>query len=283
MIRVRFDPDAPGCLDEGQRAWWDDWLARSETATAASLAAHAEGRDIALVQGVWAELKAWLFIHVFGGRCAYCQGATEPQSYGDAEHWRPKKGVTTVDHQVVERNGTPHGGYFWLAHDWRNLVPACQQCNSGTKQCRGKGTRFPIADTGTYVFAPDEAADLDALDELEQPLLLHPFRGPDPVAHIGFNEFGDPFERDGSSRGKASIAVFNLAREPLRTARQKRQKELRLIVKDAILSSIGGGKPVADTIAEYLEANPEYSSASRDYAWWHFSQTLDRLGMQRNK
>jgi hypothetical protein len=72
--------------------------------------------------------------------------------YGDAEHYRPKGAVKykteagELEDATCEvlnpRQGRivtqRHPGYFWLAYDWRNLLPSCVFCNSG----QGKNERF---------------------------------------------------------------------------------------------------------------------------------------------
>ena len=142
----------------------------------------------------------------------------------------------------------------------------------------GKGVRFPIA--GEYVFEPADAPSLDELDAIERPLLLHPFRGPDPLHHLAFNEFGDPIAIDESPYGEASINVFALDREALRTARSKRFKDMRLIIKKALDEAFERDTPFAETIDDYLATNPEYSAARRDYAWWEYEREKSKHAAQ---
>jgi hypothetical protein len=91
---------------------------------------------------VWKDLKKWLLKHVFNGQCAYCESPLKFDRYrGDAEHYRPKGSVMWRDLATNKKtkarcklsDGTEidHPGYFWLAYDWRNLMPACADCNSG--------------------------------------------------------------------------------------------------------------------------------------------------------
>ena len=104
-----------------------------------------------LKQEIWKDLKEWLLTNVFYERCAYCESPLEFDRYlGDAEHYRPKGSVTwkkdLTSPKVKARCNLPdgseidHPGYFWLAYDWWNLVPACSACNSGA----GKVDQFPV-------------------------------------------------------------------------------------------------------------------------------------------
>ena len=43
-------------------------------------------------------------------KCAYCE-TNVTKRYNDVEHFRPKK------------------TYYWLGHDWRNLLYSCDLCN----------------------------------------------------------------------------------------------------------------------------------------------------------
>lgn len=90
------------------------------------------------------------------GKCAYCEGYVEKGSL-EVEHYRPKGSV----------EGSDHPGYWWLALNWKNLLPACAACNKEylqhivtanmsveeveelkrktRKQLYGKGTHFPVS------------------------------------------------------------------------------------------------------------------------------------------
>jgi len=62
---------------------------------------------------------------IFCGKCAYCETEIGASSGKNVEHYRPKGGV----------NGDPlHPGYWWLAHNWENLLPACRGCNMALRQ-----------------------------------------------------------------------------------------------------------------------------------------------------
>lgn len=62
---------------------------------------------------------------LFHGKCAYCESFFASTAPVDVEHYRPKG-------NVEER--PDHGGYWWLAMDWENLLPSCIDCNRRREQ-----------------------------------------------------------------------------------------------------------------------------------------------------
>jgi hypothetical protein len=272
VIHVPFRPER---LHGEERAWWDDWAQRAEGAAREVLEWTPERGALTLKPSVWTSLREWLFKHVFASKCAYCEGRVRAQSWGAAEHWRPKSGVSVCDKEgnhkmVVRHDGVPHPGYYWLAYDWRNLVPVCEECNSG----KGKGTQFPIE--GEYVFGPDECCGIEALDEREQPLLLHPFDGGsrDPSLHLAFDEHGIPHPRKGSKYGAASIAVFHLGREDLNDDRKRRYGELRELAIGAMGKAADGEKTLEECMLEHVANDAIYSLAGRNYVAHYIREVL---------
>lgn len=98
-------------------------------------------------------------------KCAYCETIDQH----DIEHYRPKKGVTEAK---------THSGYYWLAYEWSNLVPACVKCNrDGGKlnKFAVMGTRVknpPLDAHGNLILAECLASAADLVAEI--PKLLHP-------------------------------------------------------------------------------------------------------------
>lgn len=262
MRRVPFNPDA---LTGAQRDWWDKWSAKAQTATRElrESAERGETPDPESKAKIWAELKNWLLAHVFHDKCAYCEGSYGAHGPQDAEHWRPKKGVTSPvrdsrAEKVTDDDGD-HPGYWWLACDWNNLIPGCKFCNSG----HGKGTQFPIA--GPYVFAPDEAADVDVLDAIEQPWLLHPWRGRDPANHISFDEDGYAVATDPDDDfAYWTITVLDLNRDKLVTERRQRQKHARDAYILALVNFLHNDIAMADAMQEWEGETARYSRAVQD-------------------
>ncbi|HEX5853470.1 MAG TPA: hypothetical protein VFY36_10305 [Solirubrobacteraceae bacterium] len=275
MIHVPFDPQT---LHGEQRDWWKRWSTRADTATRAAIDAHEEG-GIIFKAKIWAELREWLFQNVFHGKCAYCEGKVRPQSWGAAEHWRPKKRVSTRRDGVectLARDGEEHPGYYWLAYEWQNILPVCDTCNAG----KAKGTQFPVA--GSHAFSPGEGATTGELNRYEQPLLLHPFRGGeyDPGKHIYFDEFGIPHPHPNSEHGRVSIDVFWLDREDLNDDRRKRYEELARVADDAIGVAAKRLETISERIQDYVAPDGVYSQAGKDFIRVYVPRLLDELREQ---
>lgn len=304
MIHVNFDPDK---LDPARRAWWDDWLKEAEAATQEVINAWEEWRKkgstgefdykVDKNQKVWAKLKDWLLDNVFHGKCAYCEVSEVRSSY-HAEHFRPKGRVTikvknkftvakTYDEEGLE---VKHPGYFWLAFNWSNLIPSCNNCNTA----RGKRDQFPVRKTCVAVkrlSADEEKALMNPvvksavrdgvyylqpkfLDVLEEPLLLHPYFD-DPREHLIFGEDGGVTAREDeagniSEKGDQSIKVYDLDAERLRIARQETQETAFKDYTDEFKR--GRGIPVQKrieaarlSIADYIEGRRPFSAAVLDY------------------
>jgi hypothetical protein len=134
---------------------------------------------------------------LFGGKCAYCEAYIDRQ-WGQIEHYRPKAAVADEDNATVfvkyDRKRIPHPEYYWLAYEWRNLLPACEICNGSG----GKGTRFPVQ--GRYAVARGQ-------EHHEDPLLLHPFVD-DPDTHLELD--GACMVVEKSERGRVTIKVMGL-------------------------------------------------------------------------
>jgi uncharacterized protein (TIGR02646 family) len=217
MRQAPFDPSALS-LEAQER--FKRLGKRASDATDAMYDVHKSGKrpDPNKGQAIWRDVKEFLLDEVFHRKCAYCEGKTDAFAPQHAEHWRPKNAVS----------GVPgHPGYWWLSLDWDNLVPACYFCNSG----RGKVAQFPIA--GSYVFLPDAVRDIDELDDVELPLLLHPWRGEPPEEHLEFLEDGRVCARNKSEYGRRTIEVLDLNREPLVELRKAQIKAARRAMKEA--------------------------------------------------
>jgi hypothetical protein len=76
-------------------------------------------------------------------------------------------------------DGQNHPGYWWLAVRWDNLVPACGMCNTY------KTDRFPLE--GSRAISPQDGSDLESLQDLEKPLVLHPLVD-EPEDHLDFDD-----------------------------------------------------------------------------------------------
>ncbi len=282
MNRVKFDPEE---LEGEDKTWWEEWAARAERAKQKALKDYDEGkRPVPFDGAVWSQLKKFLLEKVFHGKCAYCDSRVTGTSFGDAEHFRPKGGVTRrrdgVDEPVTV-GGEPHPGYYWLAYDWRNLLPACQRCNSED----GKMNQFPLKN-GNYVASRDAGPDPETLDGLEEPLLLHPYdENLDPDAHIIYGEAGvirarrvrghkDPY-------GAAVIETCNLRRGDLETDRHVYQSLAWL----EFLKAMHIGPAAMDSaIAPYESGEMPHSRAAVQYVrtqWKKYNRKVASIFRQR--
>jgi hypothetical protein len=255
MIGMSFKP--PGTTQE----WWDAWSPRAERATRQAIDAFEswfdknDGTNFSFKPDdrIWKDLKLWYSQYLFISKCAYCE-AEFSRYYGDAEHYRPKSSVRTWDAQGARKfancdvpdhalGGTPrsirHPGYFWLAYDWRNIIPACVMCNSG----RGKNDRFEVAKQYVVLqkLSPVELEQLPdhtkpqesrkwpgyfypsppVLDVLEDPLLLNPLNpSPEknPRKHLRFGLKGTVAGL--TPYGEMSIRTLQLSATDLQIQRE---------------------------------------------------------------
>ena len=137
------------------------------------------------------------------GKCAYCE-CRLAGDYGHVDHYRPK-GVYCPAPEAAPV--TP--GYYWLAHDWQNLLLSCSRCNTSWKR-----SHFPLEREADRRMAE---RDISA----ERPLLLNPCVTP-PDRHIIFREHV-ALPRGGSPQGRATIALLGL------NSRRQLMHERRLV------------------------------------------------------
>lgn len=162
---------------------------------------------------------------LFHGKCAYCETVYAASMPVDIEHYRPKGAVS---------EDAGHGGYWWLAMAWDNVLPSCIDCNRKRGQIlvqpssslaalaastrpagsqSGKKDSFPLTATGVRAVA--EQSDFTT----EHPLLLDPCRD-DPCQSLTYNfdptcpaglmlPAGNPGQEE---RGAASIQIYGLNR-----------------------------------------------------------------------
>jgi len=187
---------------------------------------------------------------IFHGKCAYCESFYAGTQPVDVEHYRPKG-------QVAEDKD--HGGYWWLAADWDNLVPSCIDCNRKRKQelpeltedkladiwgelsdkplQMGKKDAFPLSPGSTRATFDEDAEIRRGQLDAEERLLLDPTQD-DPQKHLTFN-VGErdqfslvlPWGPDGktSAIGLASVRIYGLNRLRLVQARQRVLRNLQFL------------------------------------------------------
>lgn len=114
-------------------------LDRSVVAAPASLTGAAASTEMANAVAHYAARVPWLAHHtafkfkkysndevnaalrsLSGGKCAYCETKIFASGAREVEHYRPKGRIRGI---------AGHPGYWWLAHDWDNLLPTCRDCN----------------------------------------------------------------------------------------------------------------------------------------------------------
>jgi hypothetical protein len=310
MIAINFNPFS--LSDPGRIEWWTKWTLRAERETAAVVTSFETWLQGAQNTGepfrfnfkteVWKELKDWYLENVFYQKCAYCEREISGY-YGDAEHYRPKGAVKQAtsgggfqrvtcelpDPSHPEQRITAvHPGYFWLAYDWRNLLPACVYCNSGYgKNDQFEATRYvvmvelgeaqiealPIHERPrrsikwpTYYYPTPSGLDL-----VEEPQLLNPLNAmatSDPRKHIRFGIKGMVAPVDASSRGQSSIGILQLRDERLRQARQNAQETFRDKYYDAMRRfdpTILENSEARLLLNRYSEGRYPFSAAALDY------------------
>jgi hypothetical protein len=198
-------------------------------------------------------------------KCAYCElSLTAGQRKGDVEHYRPKGAVRRLDGKVVRvlRNGVEvdHPGYYWLAYDVRNLLPACSACNQragdpASGLSTGKADIFPTLDDHWAARPEDVAA--------EQPALLNPWLD-DPAEHLVF----DPdtgIVAGITERGRVTVRLLGLNRDGLPEQRKKACEDVRRTVQISIGDAARDDVRPADlsTLRSVADGSAEYAAACR--------------------
>ena len=165
MIRINFTE--PNTQD------WHDWRSKCATKQHALDEAVAHGqrpkpnRDLYRAKGY--DFRHELYLSKngpFRGKCAYCEQEIYGDQHVDMEHFRPHSSVSDLNwirvRVVMDGVEIAHPGYYWLAYDWKNLLPACVLCNQQSTDRSsgrriGKMDRFPVR--GSYAVRTGEVGD----------------------------------------------------------------------------------------------------------------------------
>ncbi len=261
MIRITFT--------EPETTEWRSW--RNECATEQhSLNARVQSSEAwkvkdTVYKGTRYGIKANVYMNPegpFGGKCAYCEENITRNQHGDMEHFRPKKGVRDAENQpvtvVIDGEEREHPGYYWLAYDWRNLLPSCILCNKqpGEESPFGKGNRFPVA--GDYAIREGE-------EQGENELLVNPVDD-DPDEHLDLNELGILKWR--TDRGKACVEILGLNERGLPDARREEYHDSRdsygfLLQALAVDPTSDQAQRLRSKVLNTLKGKAEYSMAGR--------------------
>ena len=122
-----------------------------------------------------------------------------------------------------------HPGYYWLAYDYLNLLPACSACNrragdaaSGVNT--GKSDIFPTLDDH-WAACPEEVPE-------ELPALLNPWLD-DPAEHLCFDPDTGLVE-GATDRGRVTVDLLGLNRDGLPEARKNACRDFRKALRDSV-------------------------------------------------
>lgn len=155
-------------------AAWTSWRDSATLAMKNLVSQYKPGQEVELQDALYQEAKPFL-LSLSNGKCAYCESPIAVNQPGDVEHYRPKGRIRDEHGKIVkvkyQDDEIEHPGYWWLAYDWRNLLPSCTDCN----RRRHHGLDGASAGKGDYFAVRGQRAALpsDDLDQ-EQALLLDP-------------------------------------------------------------------------------------------------------------
>lgn len=226
---------------------WEAWRLECKRAEEKHIKAIEAGENSKVRRDVYRgkqhNIKYEVFMNSTGffyGKCAYCESLIIADQPGDIEHFRPAQGVTDIENKPVivesDKGSVEHVGYYWLAYDWRNMLPACRDCNSPSKtktggELIGKGNRFPVE--GSHATKPGD-------EEGEEYLLIHPVKE-NPEKHLDVDKEGVLWAKNGSRKGQACIDVFGLnLREGLVDSREDAYDRAKNVTGLALLSAVCG-------------------------------------------
>lgn len=170
---------------------------------------------------------------LFGNKCAYCEASLDGQDL-HTEHFRPKAKVAAIDHATGE-------GYWWLAANWENLLPACLHCNrsAGPDYLEnvdgdpGKGNRFPLIPPSKRARKPGEEVKekyglLDpTIDEPAAYVTFSVVKGESLISPVASNPSNIKWKR-----ADATIDVLKLNRSMLVRQRNDHLRYLQDYVDD---------------------------------------------------
>ncbi|MGQ0643393.1 MAG: hypothetical protein ACT4P6_21820 [Gemmatimonadaceae bacterium] len=239
------------------------------------------GETPTITDKIFQDHKPWL-LEIFHNKCAYCETLIRPGYHGDVEHYRPKGKVVEQTEKgdvdvMYEFNGKPyrHPGYYWLAYDFNNLFPSCQQCNQRFKATPGKMNYFPLEDPAKRAWSEEMLAH-------EAPLLLDPCdtrAERDPKEHLEIDDTGAFIAK--TKAGKNTIDVLMLNRDLLLSERLETYRT----AQDKMLRLASAGPKEAATVAElqselngWAAGIKKYSAAAREAIRRTRAEIIARLG-----
>ena len=259
------DPSWVAGLDPDLRQEWQQLLDDAESGRQELIANFDQGRDASIKSALYSRYKEFLK-RLFRGKCAYCEGKYVLGEPGDVEHFRPKGRVVDDEFKPIRRGDIEHPGYYWLAYEWKNLLPSCTDCNRFRNHERvekrtkrreggaGKADRFPLQDEQKRAWKPDDEA-------YEEAMLIDPTKV-DPQEHFEFQTNGVIVPR--TAQAKKTLEIFGLnLREDLIDARAKALKDARQTFETYIstinMDAAARRKETAQRLNRILEGEEPYS------------------------
>jgi hypothetical protein len=257
MIKVTFvEPDTKE---------WIDWREKCALAIQSLIADFKAGNKL-VVTDLYKKQKDILFDTKsnFYGKCAYCESLITANQPGDIEHFRPKGRITDSNNKPIKvpnEEGilVSHPGYYWLAYELSNLLPACIDCNRPSKgnssgSLVGKWDQFPV--NGNHAIEPGEEVH-------ESPYLINPVTE-NPEDHLEIDSLGVIHAKD--DRGEKCKEIFGLnLRQSLIDERKRTyqsvKNELRLQIIEYVFNT--NDHSHVDEIQLYKDGKRPYSLAGR--------------------
>jgi hypothetical protein len=188
-------------ISEPKSVAWKKWRSACRKKTRSDVRAYRPGKSVVITE-LYKRQKVFFTESSgpFKAKCTFCETSIS-NHYGDVEHYRPKAGIQDENRKWVGiRVGGKkirHPGYFWLAYDWKNLIPSCSGCNR-FQHGVGKGSCFPV--DGLHAKKPGQ-------EKNEKPLLLNPLVD-EPGQHIEFDD--NWVARATTDRGRLTIDIIGL-------------------------------------------------------------------------
>lgn len=206
-------------------------------------------------------------------KCVYCETKNiEHAAKFQVEHYRPVGGLDIPKTNDYHKQGDCyHDGYYWLGNEWSNLLISCPSCNGKS----AKSAKFFIK--GKRIFDPINSDDIKELNDIEEPLLLHPAlfdENDKPENHLSFSTKIESLGKMNylSEKGYITISCCDLDRDLLIKWRysyvKKWFKEIKLAIQhyeaDRTYSYVAFCTRLSDIFNEIREqANPE-----SEYSLW---------------
>lgn len=183
-------------------------------------------------------------------KCCFCEHAYE-RKFSTVEHFRPKTRV-----RRSRSSSNKDLGYWWLGYEFENLYFCCSNCNTP------KSDYFPLAAGATALVARELASHA-----LEDALILDPGRD-EPEDHLTFEGLPNGAyritPRNGSDRGRETIAAARLDRDDLDELRDAHRRDFLEAIADLFDAAKDAG--AAGLEAQVQAMARDLSSASAPFA-----------------